>query len=121
MRRSPETHHRFSIIGSGTSWHATLLAEYLIEYMARIPVEAHYASEFRYHEPSLQTGDVVFVVSMSGETADAVESLRQITKSALGKNVLKIAVVNSSSSTLAEESDLVINVQAGAEVPRSIL
>jgi len=108
--------NRFSIIGSGTSWHATLLAEYLIEYMARIPVEAHYASEFRYHEPSLQTGDVVFVVSMSGETADAVESLRQITKSALGKNVLKIAVVNSSSSTLAEESDLVINVQAGAEV-----
>ena len=87
--------------------------------MARIPVEAHYASEFRYHEPSLQTGDVVFVVSMSGETADAVESLRQITKSALGKNVLKIAVVNSSSSTLAQESDLVINVQAGAEVPGS--
>lgn len=107
---------RLSLIGSGTSWHATLLAEYLIEYMARIPVEAHYASEYRYHEPALQSGDVVFIVSMSGETADAVESLRQITKSSLGGKVLKIAVVNSSSSTLARECDLVINVQAGAEV-----
>ena len=84
--------------------------------MARIPVEAHYASEFRFHEPALQAGDVVIIVSMSGETADAVESFRQITKSPLGQKVLKIAVVNSSSSTLARESDLVINVQAGAEV-----
>lgn len=108
---------RFSVIGSGTSWHATLLAEYLIEYMARIPVEAHYASEYRYHEPALRLGDVVIVVSMSGETVDAVESIRQITRHPeMGKSVLKVAVVNNSSSSLASECDLVINVRAGAEV-----
>eukprot|EP00438_Fugacium_kawagutii_P007675 Skav202216 [mRNA] locus=scaffold1756:35844:43155:+ [translate_table: standard] len=109
---------RFSLIGSGTSWHATLLAEYLIEYMARIPAESHYASEYRYQEPTLQPGDVVIIVSMSGETADAVESYRHITNSALGNSVLKIAVVNDSLSTLAKECDLVINVQAGTEVKR---
>lgn len=109
--------NRFSVIGSGTSWHATLLAEYLIEYMARIPVEAHYASEYRYHEPALRLGDVVIVVSMSGETVDAVESIRQITRHPeMGKSVLKVAVVNNSSSSLASECDLVINVRAGAEV-----
>ena len=84
--------------------------------MARIPVEAHYASEYRYHEPALHLGDVVIIVSMSGETVDAVESMRQITKASLGKSVLKVAVVNNSSSSLAAECDLVINVQAGAEV-----
>ena len=108
---------RFSVIGSGTSWHATLLAEYLIEYMARIPVEAHYASEFRYQEPVLRRGDVVMVISMSGETADAIECMRKVAKATNGNEVLKIAIVNNESSTLALESDFVINVKAGTEAP----
>ncbi|CAJ1391826.1 unnamed protein product [Effrenium voratum] len=107
---------RILVIGSGTSWHSALLAEYLIEYMARIPVEAHYASEFRYRDAALRAGDVVFVVSMSGETTDAVESLRKVRSGGNGDKVLTCAVVNKPSSTLARESDFVINVQAGVEI-----
>ncbi|CAJ1457233.1 unnamed protein product [Effrenium voratum] len=108
--------NRILVIGSGTSWHAALLSEYLIEYMARIPVEAHYASEFRYRQPTLRAGDVVFVVSMSGETTDAVESLREVRKGPQGNKLLTAAVVNNPSSTLAKECDFVIDVQAGPEI-----
>ena len=85
--------------------------------MARIPVEAHYASEFRYQEPVLRRGDVVMVISMSGETADAIECMRKVAKATNGNEVLKIAIVNNESSTLALESDFVINVKAGTEAP----
>ena len=71
--------------------------------MARIPVEAHYASEFRYRQPTLRAGDVVFVVSMSGETTDAVESLREVRKGPQGNKLLTAAVVNNPSSTLAKD------------------
>ncbi|CAE7411486.1 glmS [Symbiodinium necroappetens] len=108
--------HRLTVIGSGTSWHAAILAEYLIETMARIPVESQYASEFRYREPTLRTGDVLVVVSMSGETTDAVEALRRVRNSPSGTGVLTIAIVNQLDSTLARECDFVLDVCAGQGV-----
>ncbi|CAE8719507.1 unnamed protein product [Polarella glacialis] len=110
------SHRKISLIGSGTSWHVSLLAEYLIEHIARIPVEVQYASEFRYRQPLLQPGDILIVVSNSGETTDAVESLRKVRRSPNGESVLIIAVVNEVESTLARESDVAINVSAGSEV-----
>ena len=105
--------NRLTVIGSGTSWHAALLAEYLIETMARIPVESQYASEFRYREPPLRSGDVLVVVSMSGETTDAVEALRRVRNTPSGHGVLTIAVVNQLDSTLARECDIALDVGAG--------
>lgn len=108
--------NKFTIIGCGTSWHAALLGEYLIEHIARIPVEVQYASEFRYRKPLFRDGDVLVVVSNSGETSDAVESLRMVRSCASGSGVLSLAIVNEVESTLARESDAVICALAGAEV-----
>lgn len=108
-------HNKFIILGCGTSNHAALVAEYLIEHTARIPVEVQYASEFRYRKPLIRSGDVVFIVSSSGETKDAVESLRLVRSASNGKDVLIVAVVNEEYSTLAEESDVVVGVKAGKE------
>jgi len=108
--------NRLTVLGSGTSWHAAVLAEYLIENMARIPVESQYASEFRYREATLRPGDVLVVISMSGETTDAVEALRSISRSPNGRSVLTIAMVNQDLSTIARECDVAINVGAGAGV-----
>lgn len=108
--------NKFTIIGSGSSWHAALLAEYLIEHTARIPVECQYASEFRFRQQILHPGDIVVVVSNSGETVDAVESLRNVRGSPNGKSVLTVAVVNEVNSTIARECDFTIGVGAGTEV-----
>ena len=67
---------RIVILACGTSWHAALIGEYLIEECARIPVEVDYASEFRYRNPIVWPGDVVIVISQSGETADTLAALR---------------------------------------------
>jgi glutamine---fructose-6-phosphate transaminase (isomerizing) len=63
---------RIVIIGCGTSWHAALIAEYMLEEFAQIPVEVEYASEFRYRKPVLGKKDVVLLISQSGETADTL-------------------------------------------------
>ncbi|MCD6355183.1 MAG: SIS domain-containing protein, partial [Prolixibacteraceae bacterium] len=67
---------RIVIIGCGTSWHAALIGEYLLEEYARVSVEVEYASEFRYRKPVLGSGDVVLVISQSGETADTLAALQ---------------------------------------------
>merc|ERR1719420_2331781 len=67
--------NKITIIGCGTSWHASLLAEYLIEHIARIPVECQYASEFRHRQPLFHKGDTLIIVSNSGSTEDSVEPL----------------------------------------------
>lgn len=62
-------------MGCGTSWHAGLLAEYVLEELCRVPVEVEYASEFRYRNPVINPGDVIIAVSQSGETADTLVAL----------------------------------------------
>src|SRR5438045_8328149 len=68
---------RVVITACGTSWHAGLIGEYLIEELARIPVEVEYASEFRYRNPILEPGTLVIAISQSGETADTLAAMRE--------------------------------------------
>jgi len=63
---------RIIIVACGTSWHAGLVAEYIIEELCRIPVEVEYASEFRYRNPVVNKGDIIIAISQSGETADTL-------------------------------------------------
>lgn len=107
--------NKFTMIGSGSSWHAAILSEYMVEHLARIPTEVQYASEFRYRQPLVRPGDVFVFISNSGETEDAVESLRLL-QSSTERRILTIAIVNEAKSTLAKECDLVIDVGAGMEV-----
>ncbi|MCK7475572.1 MAG: SIS domain-containing protein [Rhodopseudomonas palustris] len=67
---------RIIITACGTSWHAALIGKYVLESMSRIPVDVEYASEFRYRDPVIGEGTVVFVISQSGETADTLAALR---------------------------------------------
>lgn len=108
--------NKFSIIGSGTSYHTALLAEYLIETIARIRVDVQYASEFRYRErPIMEPGDIFVVVSNSGETFDALESLRMVQRCPMGPEVLTIGVVSEAESSIARETDAFLDVLAGQE------
>ncbi len=86
---------RFIIVACGTSWHAGLVGEYLIENLARIPVEVEYASEFRYRNPIIREDDVVIAISQSGETADTLAAI-ELAKSK-GATVLGICNVVGSS------------------------
>jgi glucosamine--fructose-6-phosphate aminotransferase (isomerizing) len=103
---------RIVICACGTSWHAGLVGEYLIERHARIPVEVEYASEFRYRNPILGDGDVVLVISQSGETADTLAAVRQAQEA----GVLAIGVVNTVGSTIARETDAGVYLHAGPEI-----
>jgi len=91
---------RIIIIGCGTSWHAALIGEYLLEEYARIPVEVEYASEFRYRKPVIGENDLVIVISQSGETADTLAAL-QLAKE---KNATVIGICNVVGSTLSRET-----------------
>jgi len=108
--------NKFTIVGCGTSWHAALVAEYLIEHIARIAVDVQYASEFRYNQPLCRPGDVVIVISNSGETDDAVASIRAVRGCEEGRRVLTVAFVNVADSTIGRESDVVVEALAGAEL-----
>src|SRR5690606_26010416 len=88
---------RFIIIACGTSWHAGLLAEYIIEELCRIPVEVEYASEFRYRNPIVRPGDVIFAVSQSGETADTLVAIER----AREQGAIIFGVVNAVGSSIA--------------------
>jgi len=103
---------RIIIIGCGTSWHAALVGEYLIETYARIPVEVEYASEFRYRNPILTNADVVIAISQSGETADTLAALRMA--KANGATVLGIC--NVVGSTIARETEGGVFTHAGIEI-----
>ncbi len=103
---------RIVFIACGTSWHAALLGEYLIEEYARIPVEVEYASEFRYRKPILGEGDLVIVISQSGETADTLAALRE----AKARGVKVLGITNIVGSTIARESDGGIYIHAGPEI-----
>ena len=103
---------RILMCACGTSWHASLVGEYLIEEYARIPVEVDYASEFRYRNPIFQEGDVMIVVSQSGETADTLAALRL----AQAAGVPVYGVCNVVGSTIARETDAGVYLHAGPEI-----
>ena len=103
---------RIVICACGTSWHAALIGEYLIEEFARIPVEVDYASEFRYRNPIVGVDDVVILISQSGETADTLAALR----TAKEKGALVMGICNVVGSTIARETLCGMYTHAGPEV-----
>lgn len=103
---------RIVITACGTSWHAGLVGEYLFEEIARIPTEVEYASEFRYRNPIINSDDVVFLISQSGETADTLAAGRE----AKQKGATVLGIVNVVGSTIARESHGGVYVHAGPEI-----
>ncbi|MFD2570115.1 glutamine--fructose-6-phosphate transaminase (isomerizing) [Spirosoma soli] len=103
---------RIVIIGCGTSWHAGLVAEYIFEELARIPVEVEYASEFRYRNPIIKEGDIVIAISQSGETADTLAAI-ELAKS---KGATIFGVCNVVGSSIARATDAGAYTHAGPEI-----
>ncbi len=103
---------RIIIIACGTSWHAGLVGEYLLEDMARIPVEVEYASEFRYRNPIITPKDVVIAISQSGETADTLAAI----KLAKSKGAFVFGVCNVVGSSIARETHAGAYTHAGPEI-----
>ncbi len=103
---------RILIVACGTSWHAGLIGEYLIEELARIPVEVEYASEFRYRNPVIGERDVVIALSQSGETADTLAALEL----AKEHGALLYGIVNSVGSSIARLTDAGSYIHAGPEI-----
>jgi glucosamine--fructose-6-phosphate aminotransferase (isomerizing) len=103
---------RLLFCACGTAWHACLVAEYLIERFARIPVEVEYASEFRYRNAPLDKNTLVIVISQSGETIDTLEALREAKR----KGFRTLAITNVVGSTIARETDGGIYQHAGPEI-----
>ncbi len=103
---------RIVITACGTSWHAALIGEYLIEEFAGIPVEVEYASEFRYRSPIINEKDIVFVISQSGETADTLGALREAKR----KGATVLGICNVVGSTIARETDAGVYIHAGPEI-----
>jgi glucosamine--fructose-6-phosphate aminotransferase (isomerizing) len=96
----------------GTAWHASLVAKYLIEELARVPVEVDYASEFRYRNPILTPNSLMIVISQSGETADTIAALRE----AKEKECKSVAICNVQGSMITREADCTVYTHAGPEI-----
>jgi glutamine---fructose-6-phosphate transaminase (isomerizing) len=103
---------RLIILACGTSWHAGLIGEYMIEDHARIPVEVEYASEFRYRNPIVDEGTAVLVISQSGETIDTLAAMREAQR----KGARSLGIVNVVGSTIARESNGGVYIHAGPEI-----
>jgi glucosamine--fructose-6-phosphate aminotransferase (isomerizing) len=104
--------NRIMIVACGTSWHAGLVAEYIIEELCRIPVEVEYASEFRYRNPIIHKGDVIIAISQSGETADTLVALEQ----AKENGAFIFGIVNVVGSSIARLSHAGAYTHAGPEI-----
>jgi glucosamine--fructose-6-phosphate aminotransferase (isomerizing) len=104
--------NRIIIVACGTSWHAGLVAEYIFEDLARIPVEVEYASEFRYRNPVITDKDVLIAISQSGETADTLAAI----KLAKEKGAFVFGVCNVVGSSIARETDAGAYTHAGPEI-----
>lgn len=104
--------NRIVIVACGTSWHAGLIAEYIIEELCRINVEVEYASEFRYRNPVIHPGDVILAISQSGETADTLVALENAKK----QGAIILGVVNVVGSSIARLSDAGAYTHAGPEI-----
>jgi glutamine---fructose-6-phosphate transaminase (isomerizing) len=107
-----ENAQRIIITACGTSWHAGLVGEYMLEQYARVPVEVEYASEFRYRNPIVRPSDVIFLISQSGETADTLAALRE----AKQKGATVLGICNVVGSTIARESVGGVYIHAGPEI-----
>lgn len=103
---------RALIIGCGTSWHAALIGEYLLEELAGIPTEVEYASELRYRNPLIEEGTAVIAVSQSGETIDTIAGLQE----AQMRGAFALGVVNGIGSTIARETDAGVYLHVGPEM-----
>src|SRR5450631_3223805 len=103
---------RIIMVACGTSWHAGLIAEYIIEEICRIPVEVEYASEFRYRNPVIHPGDVIFAISQSGETADTIVAIEK----AKEQGAFIFGVVNVVGSSIARISHAGAYTHAGPEI-----
>ena len=103
---------RIIIVACGTSYYAGLIGEYLIEELARIPVEVEYASEFRYRNPILNERDIVIAISQSGETADTMAALKMAKK----KGAMIYGIVNSVGSSIARLTDAGSYIHCGPEI-----
>jgi glucosamine--fructose-6-phosphate aminotransferase (isomerizing) len=103
---------RIILTGCGTSYHAALVGEYLLEEFARLPVEVEYASEFRYRNPPMDRNTIVVAISQSGETADTLAALREAKR----KGHHTLGICNVVGSTIAREADGGIYLHAGPEV-----
>ena len=110
-KRIIEGVEKIVFVGCGTSWHAGLVGEYMIEDVAEIPVEVEYASEFRYRNPVLDERDIVITISQSGETADTLAALREAKK-----KCRVFSICNVPGSSIARESDYVLYTKAGTEI-----
>ena len=104
--------NRIIVTACGTSWHAGLVGEFLLEDLARIPVEVEYASEFRYRNPIILPNDLIVALSQSGETADTLAALDL----AIDKGAKTHGIVNVISSSIARVTDIVSYIQAGPEI-----
>ena len=103
---------RIVMVACGTSWHAGLVAEYIIEELCRINVEVEYASEFRYRNPVIHKGDVIIAISQSGETADTLVAI----ETAKEKGAIILGVVNVVGSSIARASHGGAYTHAGPEI-----
>jgi len=103
---------RIIITACGTSWHAGLLGEYIIEEIAGVPVEVDYASEFRYRHPIINEKTLMIVISQSGETADTLAALKEAKK----KGAKVMGIVNVVGSSIARETDAGVYIHAGPEI-----
>lgn len=103
---------RIVIAACGTSWHSGLVGEYLFEHLAKTPVEVEYASEFRYRDPLIGEGDVMLVISQSGETADTLAALRE----AKARGAMVLGICNVVGSTISRETDAGVFTHAGPEI-----
>jgi glutamine---fructose-6-phosphate transaminase (isomerizing) len=103
---------RIVITACGTSWHAALIGEYMLEEMARVPVEVEYASEFRYRNPVLDDRCLVIAISQSGETADTLAAVREARR----RGARTVGLVNVVGSTIAREVEGGLYLRAGPEV-----
>jgi len=103
---------KLNIVACGTSWHAALVGKFLVEKLARLPVEVDIASEFRYRDPIVTDTTLTLLISQSGETADTLAALRE----AKGKGGRTLAICNVVESSIARESDAVLYTHAGPEI-----
>ena len=103
---------RILIVACGTSWHAGLVGEYIIEEYCRIPVEVEYASEFRYRNPMIKKGDIVLAISQSGETADTLAAIRL----AKERGAMVLGICNVVGSSISRETNAGVFTHAGPEI-----
>jgi glucosamine--fructose-6-phosphate aminotransferase (isomerizing) len=103
---------RILIVACGTSWHAGLVGEYILEEYCRIPVEVEYASEFRYRDPIIKKGDIVLAISQSGETADTLAAV----KLAKERGALVLGICNVVGSSISRETNAGVFTHAGPEI-----